>query len=183
MAIKLVDSAKLDAAMAATADAIREKTDDNAKIAWNATTGFASVIAAIETGKNVEIGSFTPSEDTARITIEHGLGVVPKAAFYVRDSQYPPSDADASYAYMGFAFESANTNENIALFYDSTIGMRFNASRSRLAMSGKPTVFTNIIWAHAFDTATAESIVMYASSGVSFKAGTRYMYVLIGESI
>ena len=84
---------------------------------------------------------------------------------------------------MGFAFESANTSENIALFYDGTIRMRLNASRSRLAMSGKPTVFTNIVWGHAFDTATAESIVMYASSGVNFKAGTRYMYVLIGESI
>ena len=47
---KLVDSAKLDSALTATADAIRAKTGSADKIVWNSETGFASVIEAITGG-------------------------------------------------------------------------------------------------------------------------------------
>lgn len=44
---KLVDSVKLDGAITATANAIREKAETTEKIAWNAETGFADAIRAI----------------------------------------------------------------------------------------------------------------------------------------
>lgn len=47
---KVIDSAKLDSAMTATADAIRGKTGGTAQIPWNESTGFASAVEAIETG-------------------------------------------------------------------------------------------------------------------------------------
>lgn len=45
---KLIDSARLDAAMTATADAIREKTNYLGKIAWDADKGFADKIASFK---------------------------------------------------------------------------------------------------------------------------------------
>lgn len=45
---KLIDSAKLDAAITATAKAIRNKTGSSAKIAWNESTGFSSAISQIK---------------------------------------------------------------------------------------------------------------------------------------
>ena len=47
---KLVDSVKLDGAITATANAIREKTETTEKIAWNPETGFSDAIEAIEVG-------------------------------------------------------------------------------------------------------------------------------------
>lgn len=44
---KVVDSGKLDTAMASTANAIRSKTGDSAAIPWNESKGFADAIAAI----------------------------------------------------------------------------------------------------------------------------------------
>ena len=62
---KIVDSAKLDAAMSASADAIRAKTGDAAKIPWDKTSGFASAIAAIASGgSQVATGSFLSNEYT-----------------------------------------------------------------------------------------------------------------------
>lgn len=45
---KIVDSAKLDTAMTATANAIRGKTGGTDQIAWDETTGFASAVSGIE---------------------------------------------------------------------------------------------------------------------------------------
>lgn len=44
---KVVDTGRLDAAMTATADAIREKTSGTDTIPWNAETGFAEAVAGI----------------------------------------------------------------------------------------------------------------------------------------
>lgn len=44
---KVVDTGRLDAAMTATADAIREKTSGTDPIPWNAETGFAEAVAGI----------------------------------------------------------------------------------------------------------------------------------------
>ena len=64
---KLIDSAKLDAAMNATADAIRGKTGGSADIPWNESTGFASAIAAIASGTSggsqVAMGTFLSSDE------------------------------------------------------------------------------------------------------------------------
>lgn len=47
---KVVDSAKLDTAMGATANAIREKTGGADLIPWDESTGFASAVEGINTG-------------------------------------------------------------------------------------------------------------------------------------
>lgn len=47
---KVVDAGRLDAAMTATADAIREKTSGTDPIPWNAETGFAEAVAGITGG-------------------------------------------------------------------------------------------------------------------------------------
>lgn len=48
---KVVDSAKLDGAMSATADAIRGKTGGAENIAWDEDTGFADAVDGIKTGR------------------------------------------------------------------------------------------------------------------------------------
>lgn len=52
---KVVDSAKLDSAMTATADAIRGKTGSTDSIEWDELTGFASSIDEISGGGNVPV--------------------------------------------------------------------------------------------------------------------------------
>ena len=52
---KVVDSAKLDGAMAATADAIRGKTGGADSIAWDEDTGFADAVGDIEVGERVSV--------------------------------------------------------------------------------------------------------------------------------
>ena len=47
---KVIDSAKLNSAMTATANAIREKTGDTNTILWNENTGFTSAVEAIQNG-------------------------------------------------------------------------------------------------------------------------------------
>lgn len=73
---KVVDSAQLNAAMTATANAIREKAGNSNACPWDASTGFASLIAAIQAGggggggnsgsfngKPILCGTFTPASD------------------------------------------------------------------------------------------------------------------------
>jgi len=50
---KVIDSAKLDTAITATADAIRAKTGGTAKLAWNESTGFASDVGGITSGNTI----------------------------------------------------------------------------------------------------------------------------------
>lgn len=57
---KIIDSVKLDGALTATADAIREKTGDTAQIQWNESTGFRDAIAGIQTLPD-EVEQATPS--------------------------------------------------------------------------------------------------------------------------
>ena len=47
---KVIDSAKLDAGMTATANAIREKTGGNAPIVWDEANGFKNAVEGIQTG-------------------------------------------------------------------------------------------------------------------------------------
>lgn len=47
---KVVDSARLDGAIGATAEKIREKTGASAKIAWDEEKGFADAVGAIQAG-------------------------------------------------------------------------------------------------------------------------------------
>ena len=71
---KLIDSAKLDGAMTATADAIRGKTGKTADIPWNESTGFASEIASIptETEPNLQAKTATPSTSAQTVKPDSG---------------------------------------------------------------------------------------------------------------
>lgn len=68
---KLIDSAKLDAAMNATADAIRGKTGGSADIPWNDSTGFASAISAIK-GK-LQSKTVTPKASNQTVGPDNGF--------------------------------------------------------------------------------------------------------------
>jgi hypothetical protein len=74
---KVVDSAALEAALKASADAIRGKTGGSGSIPWDAVKGFADAIAAIEAGgggggdilgHKFAAGSFTLAEDVTGAT-------------------------------------------------------------------------------------------------------------------
>lgn len=92
---KLIDSAQLDGAITATADAIRTKTGATDKIAWNESSGFASAIAAIASGKQIAMGSFELGEyDETRYPYDTpievtGLPFTPSQVFiFVRANGY-----------------------------------------------------------------------------------------------
>lgn len=67
---KLIDSAKFDAAITASADAIRAKTGDTAKIPWNETTGFSSAISQIK-GKR-QTKTVTPKATSQTVKPDSG---------------------------------------------------------------------------------------------------------------
>lgn len=77
----VIDKAQLEAAMRATADAIREKTGDTANCTWDPSQGFAGLIAAIESGGGrVARGTWVQASDGYYNTITHNLGKVPELA-------------------------------------------------------------------------------------------------------
>lgn len=67
---KVVDSAKLNSAITASADAIRAKTGDTAKIAWDESTGFSSAISEIK-GKR-QTKTVTPRVSSQTVTPDSG---------------------------------------------------------------------------------------------------------------
>ena len=71
---KLVDSVKLNGALTATADAIREKNGGSAKIPWDAVKGFADVISALNCVKTGTLTATSGVPSTVRI---EGLGFKP----------------------------------------------------------------------------------------------------------
>lgn len=55
--MKVVNSSKLDNAIKATADAIREKTGDTNKLTWSTDSGFADIVKGINCTASNELGS------------------------------------------------------------------------------------------------------------------------------
>lgn len=67
---KIIDSSKLDAAMTASADAIRVKTGGTAKIAWDESNGFSSAISQIK-GKR-QTKTVTPKATSQTVKPDSG---------------------------------------------------------------------------------------------------------------
>lgn len=67
---KVVDSAKLNSAITASADAIRAKTGDTAKIPWDESTGFSSAISQIK-GKR-QTKTVTPKASSQTVKPDSG---------------------------------------------------------------------------------------------------------------
>lgn len=100
---KLIDSAQLDGALSATANAIRAKRGDASPISWNATTGFASAISAISGGAKVATGTFNTNggllKETSKQVTVSGLGFKPtRVIFYLVCSR---ADAESSGINLG----------------------------------------------------------------------------------
>ena len=70
---KVIDSAKLDGAMSATADAIRGKTGGTAQIAWNESTGFASAVDAIEATEAENLTDVLDEQEALIATLQDAL--------------------------------------------------------------------------------------------------------------
>lgn len=70
---KLVDSAKLDAALKSTADAIRAKTGGSENIPWSETEGFKSAVEGISAGgsggSTSGVGSPIVIENVVNLTV------------------------------------------------------------------------------------------------------------------
>lgn len=80
---KVVDSAQLDAAMAATARAIRTAGGTSAKIAWDKDTGFANAISNLSNVKLTSLEVLTPPNKTSYYPMETFsiTGLVLKATY------------------------------------------------------------------------------------------------------
>ncbi len=69
---KIIDSAKLDGALSATADAIRAKAGGTTKIAWNETNGFAEAVGNISTIPTLQAKTATPSTSAQTVKPDSG---------------------------------------------------------------------------------------------------------------
>ena len=234
---KIINAAQLDAAMAATADAIRAKTGDAGDIPWDDANGFSDAVGAIvpktqvktvtpeaesrtyiPDGDNVgfsqftvegdadlkaeniaqgvnifgvlgtlyaakvEIGSFIPESDSTTMVVNHSMGVVPTFAFYAVEKQYP---VEAEEAFMGYAFTSGETFENLEFFYGGDINARI---QNRTVVGEDYVAYQDIRpmtepgrTGSAFSSATDTAITL--KNTYPFKAGQRYIYILIGETL
>ena len=179
---KAVDSAALDGALKASADAIRAKKKSTGAIAWNESNGFKSAIESIKIPL-CEVGSFIPASDSTQININHNLGAVPTFAFYSAEKQYP---TDNDEAYMGYAFITSNEFENLDMFYGGDLNVRiqnrnvYDANTEITYKNVRPMTQTGGTGS-AFEAATDKSVIL--KNTYPFKAGQKYFYVLVGEPL
>ena len=69
---KVIDSEQLDSALTTTAKAIRLKTGDIDKIAWDMDNGFKEAVDAIKTEKPEQEKAATPTKDTQEVRPDTG---------------------------------------------------------------------------------------------------------------
>lgn len=106
---KVIDSAQLDSALTATADAIRGKTGEASPIAWDAVSGFAAAVAGISTG-----GGTLPAVQPKEVnfydydgTLVHAYTVAEAQAL----TELPPGPSHDGLVFQGWnwSLESVNT--------------------------------------------------------------------------
>jgi len=83
---KVVNSARLNGAIKASADTIRLKTDGVNQILWNELTGFADAIGSIIAAKDSKIATGTIKSESDTEFVVSGLGFAPtRIAVYLND--------------------------------------------------------------------------------------------------
>lgn len=135
---KVVDSAQLNAALTATANAIREKAGNSDACPWDASTGFASLISAIQAGGGdvkFATGTFTIGDaDVATFEVEHNLDVCPNFAFFMRDDINKNANKGLLFGLMAQRVDR-NYDPN-----DGSPAGRYHVSRTHSATSSASTI-------------------------------------------
>ena len=159
---KVVDSAQLDAALTATANAIREKAGNADACAWDASTGFASLIAAIQAGGNFAYGTVTAAADNTSFAITHNLGVVPQYGVWCKIE----------------GSESSKRGEVVSVSQGSDgKGLRiYRASSGSLSVSAASNSMTDTTGTYYLYAATATTI----KSPKYVIAGNSYRWFVVG---
>lgn len=169
---KVVDSAQLNAGLTTIANAIREKAgvSDN----FTFPSGFAAAIAAIEAGGGGggligNYGEVIPASATDEITIEHGLGVIPKAAVIFPDATYSRTNNQVLLAYR------YNNDGGCFCRLSSSSSYGGNGTAGSITNDS----FSN--WGYGAFAAT-ESTIKFGSgaSTYKFKSGAPHYWLVIG---
>ena len=177
---KVVDSAQLNAALTATANAIREKAGNSDACLWDASTGFASLIAAIQAGGGGAVlwGTFTVSEDTKTVTLDHNFGKIPIFGCWaladIGAQTYEKNDC-----LFGLAIEEIKTQ---ALGYASSASTTATTSKTASAYFCKNFSMTYTVAGnnYTFVNAKINTIqITTSSSSRFFRAGKTYQYLLM----
>lgn len=182
---KVIDSAALEAALKASADAIRGKTGGSGSIPWDAVKGFAEAIAAIEAGggsggdingAKYVCGSFTPESDiTSNYEIEHETlpkGDITRDVFFIWCSYDTMLLADGSWgksrflwgAQVSYKHPTAGTENAFGVIAYTTSSGAFNGT-------------TYVPVRNETQPAYASKFTFSASSSYKLSAGTKYYWL------
>lgn len=183
---KLVDSAKLDAAMTATADAIRVKCENSEPIIWNSSTGFASAIESISAGIKAAIGTFTAAQGqyiyNNPVTVT-GLKFKPTRVMFFRSNtsdNYGIISADTAtkryttYYYDEWEYEDEETGEP---YYETSYYVESFDFIPQYSSEGL------VVTLNA-DGFTISATTQYSPSGyegLNWPSSNEFTYIAIGE--
>lgn len=175
---KVIDSAQLEAAITASANAIREKTGDTALIQWLAEKGFAEAIAAIEAGgEGVKLayGSIVATQQYY-LDIQHDLGEIPDFALL-----FQPGVLGGGYYNYLFYIKKANGDYFSGIYrYGSSSPSAFELSPSEGAVVTSEVPYN---YKHCVYKATESSIRFGNESQTNYGVGSyngNPMYWLVG---
>ena len=128
--------------------------------------GMASLIESIEAGgggTELFSGTITPSEDSAKITIEHNIGVAPKLIFVKTDT-------------YGVNYFSHGVWINKGTYEVLTFGGYFQ-SQSTSPVSTKTALFSsNVGFNVSIDSITA---ILFVSKSIKFCGGVEYKWYMV----
>lgn len=181
---KVVDSAALEAALKASADAIRGKTGGSGSIPWDAVKGFADAIAAIETGggsggggfnsdhADIAYGSFVVAEGKSRVLVECGFPISKDDAFMCVFGGVPIAERTESANIAGYI---ANNMPSAAL--GTVYGGAFYANKTATSLSA----FTSQSISNWFLKTTGTNISINGYGAWQFVPSLEYFWVVVKE--
>ena len=174
---KLVDSSKLNAALTATAQAIRDKTGTSDLIPWDAETGFKTTVEAIAAANGsgggslvINRGSFTGAGIN---TVSHGLSVVP--SFIIAYCYNASGNTPRTTYGIGPDLLSVYTSNNIRVAFGS--GM-FNIPKYDFTQSYGTD--TDQYMYGAIREVNANTFVIGSNGSTGATYNTTYQFIAIG---